>query len=33
MLNLHSEKVFEYYSWIGDCLVAQNTVAEILSNA
>ncbi len=29
----HSEKVLSFYSCIGGCLVAQNTVAEIWSNA
>ncbi len=31
--SLHSEKILKYYSCIGGCLVAQNTVAEIWSNA
>ncbi len=29
---VHSEKILQYYSGIGGCLVAQNTVAEIWSN-
>ncbi len=30
---VHSEKILQYYSCIGGFLVAQNTVAEIWSNA
>ncbi len=29
----HSEKILQYYSYIGGCLEAQNTVGEIWSNA
>ncbi len=32
-LSVHSEKILKYYSCIGGCLVAQNTEAEIWSNA
>ncbi len=31
--STHSEKILKYYSSICDCLVAQNTVAKIWSNA
>ncbi len=30
---VHSEFFLQYYSCIGGCLVAQNTIAEIWSNA
>ncbi len=32
-IEQHSEKILKYYSCIGGCFVAQNTVAEIWSNA
>ncbi len=31
--QVHSEKILQYYSCIGGCLVAQNIIAEIWSNA
>ncbi len=33
MICIHSEKTLSYYSCIGGCLAAQNTVAEIWSTA
>ncbi len=31
--QVHSEKILQYYSCIGGCLVTQNIIAEIWSNA